>query len=215
MNNPAVDLPLVSLRRERRRWLQKLPHALPAVMLLGAGVNRLRNGDQGWALALAIGELVVSALLLRLLVKDALASRQQHAPHHSKVEWFDIVAAAVLTAEALEHWHHTGHVQRPIVLSALLALGLGLFHRRLAAFIGPRRSLRIDEEGIRVRSRFRRQLFAPWKDVERIDLDDRQARIVSRGGEERRIDLADMRNAFEIRQALLVAQERLAGRQSA
>ncbi len=212
----AVDLPLISLRRERRRWLQKLPHALPAVMLLGAGVNRLRNGDQGWGLALAIGELVVSVLLLRLLVKDALASRQPHAaPHHSKVEWFDIVAAAVLAAEALEHWHHTGHVQRPVVLSALLALGLGLFHRQWAAFVGPRRSLRIDQAGIRVRSRFRRQLFAPWADVERIDLEEGKARIVARGGEERRIDLTDLRNASEVRQALLAAQERLGDRQSA
>jgi len=216
MDQPAVDLPLISLRRERRRWLTKLPHALPAVMLLGAGVNRLRNGDQGWALVLAVSELVVSALLLRLLAKDVIASRQPHAaPHHSKVEWFDILAAAVLTAEALEHWHHTGHIQRPVVLTILLTLGLGLFHRQFLQFIGPRRSLRIDHEGIRVRSRFRRQLFAPWQDVELIDLDADKARIVARGGEERRIDLADMRNASEICQALLAARERLMDRQSA
>ena len=215
MDNPAVELPLVSLRRERRRWLQKLPHALPAVILLGAGVNRLRNGDQGFGLVLAVAELVVSVLLLRMLAKEIAASRQPHAPHHKGVDWFDILAAGVLTAEALEHWLHTGHVQRPIVLTILLTLALGLFHRQFADFIGPRRSLRIDQEGIRVRSRFRRQLFAPWPDVERIDLDDRQARIVARGGEERRIDLTDMRNASEIRQALLAAQARLSDRQSA
>lgn len=215
-SSPAVDLPLISLRRERRRWLQKLPHAIPALTLIGAGVNHLRNGEQGFGLALAVAELAVSVLLLRLLAKDIIASRRPHAaPHHSKVEWFDILAAGVLTAEALEHWHHTGHVQRPVVLTILLSLGLGLFHRQFAAFIGHRRSLRIDQEGIRVRSRFRRQLFVPWPDVELIDLDTDKARIVARGGEERRIDLADMRNASEIRQALLAAKERLRDRQSA
>lgn len=98
----AVELPLVSLRRERRRWLQKIPHAVPAAMLLSAGVNRLRNGDQGFALALALGEFVVSALLLRMLVKEAAASRQPHTARHKRIEWFEILAAGVLTAEALD-----------------------------------------------------------------------------------------------------------------
>lgn len=205
---PAVDLPLVSLRRERRRWLQKIPHALPAVMLLGAGVNRLRNGNQGFGLVLALAELLMSILLLRLLLKEAAAARKPHAGHHKSVDWFDIVAAGVLTAEALEHRLTTGHLPRPIILTAALSLALGLFHRQFTDFIGARRSLRIDEEGIRVRSRFRRQLFAAWPEVERIDLDQEKARIVTRGGE-RRIDLTDLRNASEVRQALLAAQERL------
>jgi hypothetical protein len=210
MDNPAVELPLISLRRERRMWLQKLPHVVPAVMLLEVGVSRLRSGERGLGLLLAVAELLVSALLLRMLAKEIDAARKPHTPHpHGAVDWFEIFAAGVLAAEALEHWHHTGHVQRPVVLTVLWTLALGLFHRQFADFIGPRRSLRIDEEGIRVRSRFRRQLFARWSDVERIDLEEGKARIVARGGEERSIDLADLRNASEVRQALAAAQERL------
>lgn len=205
-----VELPLVSLRRERRRWVQKLTHVLPAVMLLGAGVSRLRAGEQGFGLALAVAELAVSALLLRTLAKEIAAAQKAHAHPHQGVDWFEIFAAGVLALEALEHWHTTGHLPRPTVLTALLTLGLGLFHRQFADFVGPRRALRIDHEGIRVRSRFRRQLFAPWSDVERIDLDESKARIVARGGRERSFDLTDLRNAAEVRQALFEAQGRLA-----
>ena len=212
MDQPAVDLPLVSLRRERRMWLQKVPHVVPAIVLLGAGFTRLKNGDQGFGFALAVGELLVSALLLRMLAKEIGARRQPHVPHDRGIDWFDVCAAGVLTAEALEHWHHTGHLPRPMVLTAALTLALGLFHRQFHGWIGHRRSLRIDDEGIRFRARFRRELFAPWPDVERIDLDDREARIFTRRGEERRIDLTDMRHASEIREALLAARERLAGR---
>jgi len=206
---PAAEFALVSLRRERRRWLQKLPHALPAIVLLGAGVNRLRAGEQGLGLALAVGELVVSVLLVRLLMKEVTA-RRLHASHGHGIDWYDVTAAGVLAAEALEHWHATHHLPRPVVLTAALTLALGLFHRQFAAFIGPRRSLRIDGTGIRVRSRFSRQLLVSWTDIERIDLDNGKARIVARDGRERRIDLADLQNGAEVRQALLAAQARLA-----
>jgi hypothetical protein len=165
----AADFPLVSLRRERRRWLQKLQHALPAVVLLGAGVDRLRHGEQGFGLALA-----------------------------------------VLTAEALEHWYTTHHLPRPMLLTAAITLALGLFHSQLSAALGPRRSLRIDEAGIRVRRRFCRAFVASWADLERIEVDAGKARIVARDGRERRIDLADLQNGADVRQALLAAQARLA-----
>ncbi|MEA2562723.1 MAG: hypothetical protein QOH06_4227 [Acidobacteriota bacterium] len=211
MDHPSFELPLVSIRKDRARRLQKLQHAVPAVALLGAGAQRLMHGQRGLGLALAVGELVVSALLLRSAAKELAAVRRpEAAQHHHGVDWFDIFAAGVLVAEALEHWHHTGHLPRPTLVLAALTLAMGLFHRQFTGWIGPRRLLRIDEDGIRLRSRFRRQFFAPWPEVEHIDLDEGKARIVARGGAERRIDLADLRNASEVRQALLAAQERLA-----
>jgi hypothetical protein len=205
----AADFPLVSLRRERRRWLQKLQHALPAVVLLGAGVNRLRHGEQGFGLALAVGELLVSLVLLRLLVKEIAAARSPHPRHHHGIDWYDVVAAGVLTAEALEHWYTTHHLPRPMLLTAAITLALGLFHSQLSAALGPRRSLRIDEAGIWVRRRFSRAFVASWADLERIEVDAGKARIVARDGRERRIDLADLQNGPEVRQALLAAQARV------
>lgn len=195
--------------------MQKLTHVLPAVMLLGAGVSRLKAGEQGFGLVLAVAELAVSALLLRTLAKEIAAAQKAHAHPHTGMDLFEVFAAGVLALEALEHWHHTGHLPRPTVLTALLTLALGLFHRQFTNFIGPRRSLRIEPEGIRLRTRFRHPFLAPWSDIESIDVDESKARIVARGGRERSIDLTDLRNASEVRAALLAAQERLADRRFA
>ncbi len=208
---PEISLPLVSRRRERLRMMQKFQHAVPAVVLLGAGVHGLMQGVQGFAFALAIGELVVSVLLLRTLRKELAAARQPHPAHHHGVDWFDVFAAGVLTAEALEHWHTHHHLPRPTLLLVALTLALGLFHDQIAAFTARRRMLHIDASGIRVGGQvlFFRRFLAPWSEIERIDLDDRTARIVTRR-RQRKIDLADLRNAPEVRQALVAAREWLA-----
>ncbi len=208
----AVEVPLVSIRRERARRLQKLQHAIPAVALLGAGAQRLMQGQRGLGLALAVGELVVSVLLLRSAVKELAAVRRpESVQDHHGVDWFDVFAAGVLTAEALEHWHTHHHLPRPTLVMAAISLALGLFHHRLTAVVPRAQVLRIDKEGIRLRRRFRPRFYAPWSDVERIDLGEAQARIVALGGRERSIDLKDLRNASEVRAALLTAQERLSG----
>ncbi len=208
----AVEIPLVSKRRERGKFLQKLQHAIPAVPLLIAGIHGLMAGERGFALVLAMAELVVGLLLLRTLVKELIALRRPghtHTGHHHSVDWFDIFAAGMLTVEALEHWHTRHHLPRPMLLTAAVTLCLGLFHGRIAAYTARRRSLRIDAEGIRIGGRFH-QHFVSWPDIERIDLEDRKARIIARSGREQRIDLADLRNASEVRQALLAARTRLA-----
>lgn len=227
MNDPGeiVSIPLRSRRRERAQLVQKLQHAIPAVPLLLAGLRGIQQGERGFALGLAIGELVVSALLLRTLVKEIASLRRPHVEtghggHGAHaVDWFDILAAGVLTAEALERWHLHHHVARPTILLAVITLALGLFHGRIAAITSRRRALRMDADGIRVGGRFFRGVFyrfaASWPDIERIELDDKKARIVARDGRERRIDLTDLRNAGEVRAALLAAQERLAALQPA
>jgi hypothetical protein len=208
----AVEVLLVSKRRERGKLLQKLQHAIPAVPLLGAGIQRLMHGEQGWALALAVAEIVTSLLLLRTIMKELTALRRPSAAHtgdHQGVDWFEIFAAGMLTVEALEHWHTHHHLPRPMLLTAAVTLCLGLFHGRIAAFTARRRMLRIDATGIRIGGRFYRQFFAAWPNLERIDLDDTKALIAARGGRQRRIDLKDLRNASEVRGALLSARARL------
>lgn len=203
-----VSLPLVTYRRQRGQWLQKLQHAIPAAALLMVGAQGLLHGERGFALALAIGEIVTSALLLRTLVKEFAAARRPHAGHHgghAGIDWFDVFAAGVLTVEALEHWHTHHHLPRPTILLAAVTLTLGLLHGRIA----HRRMLRIHEDGIRIGRRFFRRFVAPWKDVERIDVDDKQAHIVLHGGKAWRIKLTDLPNAPDVRAALLAARSRI------
>jgi hypothetical protein len=219
---PDLSIPLVSIRRQRAQRVQKVQHALPAVALLVAGAQGLLHGEHGFALALAVFEIGVSALLLRSLVKELREARHPHHAGHDShgVDWFDVFAAGVLTAEALEHWHTHHHLPRPTLLLAAVTLVLGLFHGRIAARAARRRHLRIDAAGIRIRGRFFRRFFASWTDLERIDLDDpgdpgnHWARIVARDGRKRRINLADLRNAQEVRDALLAAREHLAPAES-
>lgn len=218
MEEGAVRLPLISKRRERGRFLQKLQHVVPAIPLLGAGIQGLLHGERGFALALAVAEIVTSALLLRSIVKEFAAFRkssrephvEEHAAHHG-VDWFEIFAAGMLFVEALERWHLHPHLPRPMLLTAVVTLALGLFHGRIAAFSSRRRSLRIDETGIRLGGRFifSRHSF-PWQDLASIEVDDRYARLVARGGRTRRIDLKDLRNESAVREALLSAQALLA-----
>jgi hypothetical protein len=211
-----ISIALISRRRERGKWFQKLQHALPAVVLLNAGVRGLMEGQHGFGLALSIAEIAVSALLLRELVKEFAAARRPPSAHgahgeHHGVSWFEIFAAGVLTVEALERWHTHGHLPRPTLVMAAVTLALGLFHGRLGGRRSNRRwSLRLDEAGLRLQTRaFTRPFLASWPDIESLDLDDREARILLRDGRERRIDLTDFVNAAEVREALLAARERL------
>ncbi|HEX3531232.1 MAG TPA: hypothetical protein VH988_29580 [Thermoanaerobaculia bacterium] len=210
-----VLLPLVTRRRQRGQWFQKLQHAIPAAALLMTGAQGILHGEHGFALGLAIGEVVMSALLLRTLVKDFAEVRQPHgaahAGHHAGhgghggIDWFDVFVAGVLSVEALEHWHTHHRVPGPTVLLAAVTLTLGLLHGRIAR----RRMLRINDDGIRIGRRFFRQFDAPWKDIDRIDLDDKQACIVLHSGRNWRIKLTSLPNAADIRAALLAARSRL------
>src|SRR5687767_2114920 len=84
---PTLTVPLDSRRRDRALLMQKLQHALPAVVLLFAGIRRLLAGDRGWALVLAMVEVAVSALLLRAVGKELRAAAGGHRPHGEGVDW--------------------------------------------------------------------------------------------------------------------------------
>ncbi|HKH43251.1 MAG TPA: hypothetical protein VKM72_01160, partial [Thermoanaerobaculia bacterium] len=132
---------------------------------------------------------MVSIVLFRALARSFVAIRRAggsghsaHVEHAHGVDWIDILIAGVLAVEAVEHWHTHHHLPRPTVLLAALMLALGLFHGRLAALTARRRALRIDAGGIRIGKRFFRQFVAHWPDIERIDVNEKSACIVTRSG---------------------------------
>jgi hypothetical protein len=209
-------VPLRSQRRERAQALQKFQHAIPAVPLLFAGLQTFQAGAHGFALALAVFELATSALLLGTMVREIRAMRRSkvHPPNghhgHQGVDWIEIFAAGVLTAEVLEHWHLTHHIRRPAVLTAILSLGMGLFHGRMTRFTEDRRVLRVEEEGIHIGGRpFQKPFRAPWIEIASIEVGERRARIKARDGRERSLNLADLHGADAIRAALEEARGRL------
>lgn len=216
---------LRSRRQQRAQLAQKLQHAIPGIVLLGAGLQALSEQPHGAALALAVFELVSSALLLANTAKSVHANRHLlhrsprdragHAAHHG-IEWADIFAAAVVVAEGFEHRMHGGHhFPRPAILTAVTLLVLGVFHGRILHFAEERRALKVSETGISIGGRpfKQRKVRATWSALKSIDVGDRWAAITTKAGRVRRLDLADLEGAEHVRAALTTARERLAGSQ--
>jgi hypothetical protein len=203
---------LDSRRRKRGLLAQKLQHAIPAIPLLFQGMEALRAGAHGFEFGLAVLEVVTSAFLLVTVGRAFRHARPPgaSADHHGHgVDWAHIWAAGVLFAEAGERWHLHHHIARPILLTAVVTLGLGFFHSRLVAWGSERRSLRIDESGVRVGKRPFGTFSASWEDLAAVSITERDATIRARDGRTRRIDLLDLENPGEVRSALATVGERL------
>jgi hypothetical protein len=210
---PVVTVPLRSKRRETGQALQKFQHAIPAVPLLMAGVQAIRNGEHGFALALGFFEVTTSVALLGTVVRELGAMRRPkvHTEHaHHGVDWVHIFAAAVLIAEVLEHYHLTGHIRRPTILTAIVTLALGLGHGRLQRFSEGRRVLRLEDDHLHLAGTPFRTLRARWADVTSIDVGEKYALIKTADGRERTLNLSDLRGAEHVRTALAEAQRRAA-----
>ncbi len=211
-----IIVPLLSRRHQRGQAVQKLNHALPAAGLIATGLQALRDGARGFELALAAVEIGTSAVLVAMIVRSVREARRHgtHGLHHAQgVDWVDIWAAAVLFAEAAERWHLKHHVPRPTLVTALVTLGMGLFHGRITGFGRRRRGLRLTDDGIYVGGRPFAGFSAKWPDVTAIAITERTAEIRTRTGRVRRIDLADLQNADAVCSALEAARLRLTAAQ--
>src|SRR4051794_32830500 len=132
-----IVVPLLSRRRQRAALVQKFQHVVAGVFLLFQGLTTLGRHPDGAELAIAIVEVVTSAALMAATVR-ALRRRRRPAggaagPAHHGVDWMDVLIAAVLGAEALEHWPPAHPLPRPTILLAVSLLASGLLHGRLAA----------------------------------------------------------------------------------
>jgi len=223
----SLHVPLRSKRQQRAQTVQKLNHAIPAFGLLLAGWQAVARGEAGFGFYLGVFEVAAAAALIVLTARELRTAVQSSSrfgrrrpapePHeqpahheHHGVDWVDIAAGFVLVAEVLEHWHTTGHISRPTVLTALITFAMGLSHGRVHSFVGRRRTLHVTDEGIDIPRRpFKaRRLQASWADVQSIDVGPRWAVVTTRAGRVRKVDLHDVEHEREMRAALLEADRR-------
>ena len=207
-----VAVRMHSRKAERAVFAQHIQHAIPTAGLLAAAWQSLSAGAHGFELALAIAEIATSALLIGGILRSARSLRSDghgHAPHVHRVDWLDIVAAAVLFTEAAEHWHLTHRVAGPMILTGVATLLLGLTHGRMRSIVGRRRALELTADHLYVPGKPFRGIKARWADVQHITLTDDEAEILLRSGRRRRINLKDLKNAAEVRAVLTNAQLRL------
>jgi hypothetical protein len=211
-----IVVPLRSRRRQRAAIGQKLQHLIPAAGLLFSGVQSLMAGVEGFERLLALVGIVTSALLMGAFGRHLRTQRHQEHGVHG-IDWMDIWAAGVLFAEAAEKWRIRGHIWRPETLAAMATLGVGLLHGRLALAAERRQSLRLTRDDLSIggRLRFSRRFTARWDEIASIDVTDRDATVRTHRGERRRLNLADLENAPDVRAALQAAEQRLVEHRSA
>ncbi|MFI5311979.1 MAG: hypothetical protein ACHQQ3_12140 [Gemmatimonadales bacterium] len=208
----TLIVPLHSRRRRRARAVQRLQDVIPAGALLIAGVQGLVAGASGAALALALTEIVTTALLLTSIMRTIREARSSAPPppHSGDISWGEIWAASVLMAEWWERWHEGHHRSRPTLLLAAVTLLVGLFHGRVTRAVQRRRALTLTDDsfsvgGRRLWSRFR----SSWDELATISITPTEARVRTLSDKVWKIDLADLENADEVRSALEVARKRL------
>jgi dimethylargininase len=169
---------------------------------LVGGIGGLQHSGGGFLLAcfeIAAGGLLVAAVIREL--------RGKHALHLARMSWVDLFAAAALLAEgfrlSLEGNHY---VQYGYYAAAAMMAARGLFIGRLL----ERRRLVLDEGGLRVPSGPFRTLRARWSDLTSVELAGERITVETSSGKRRGIDLADMHNAGDVRDALVDAARRFA-----
>jgi hypothetical protein len=206
---PEQIIPLQSKKRDLALTLQKLQHVIPAMPLLLHGIERLGHGlHLDASLALGAAEVIVSVLVLGAFVRHLRSMRSpaehdghgEHAAGHG-VDWVDLLIGAMLAVEVWAHWHETGHVKRPLVLTAVVMVILGLVHGRIMARAARRQSLTIDENGLRLGKPFRR-FQAAWDELAAVDIEPDRARLTRKDGKHYEVNFRDLRHAADVRDAL-------------
>lgn len=211
-----ITVPLVSRRRERVQLAQKIQHGVPAIVIFFEGLDRILSGAGDVNRWLGTVEAFASLLVLGAIARaiGRLRWGAGHTPprqrvHLHQVDWVDVLLAAMLFTEVAAHKYETGGWRRPTLLLAILTLGVGLMHGRLTAFQARRRALRVTDQGVTVGGRFFSRFIAPWAEISRIDIAEKQAAIVMKDGRVKAFDLIDLRHGNDVTRALARARVRL------
>jgi hypothetical protein len=202
-------IPFLSRRRERALVAQKVPHVLGALALFGDGVVRAQHETQTYGWVLSGAEVLASTLVLGAFVY-ALGAAVRAKPGdprlvHSGIDWVDLLLAAMFAVAAVAHHYETKHWPGPTVLLAAAMFVLAILHGPIATFARRRRGLIMSNKGLRVGRPFHR-FKADWSVLKPIIVGARWAVVETIDGRVHRIDLSDLGNEGQVREALREAE---------
>jgi mannose-6-phosphate isomerase-like protein (cupin superfamily) len=202
-------IPFLSRRRERALVAQKVPHVLGALALFGDGVLRAQHETQTYGWVLSGAEVLASTLVLAAFVYAFAAAVRakpgDREPEHPSIDWVDLLLAAMFAVEAIAHHHETNHWPRPTVLLAATMFVLAILHGPIATVARRRRGLIMSNKGLRVGRPFRR-FRAEWSVLKPITVGARWAVVETIDGRVHKIDLSDLGNEGQVREALREAE---------
>ncbi|HEU4629736.1 MAG TPA: hypothetical protein VFS08_08310, partial [Gemmatimonadaceae bacterium] len=193
---PGTDVVVVPLhvraleRAERLQMLLELP---PAAALLLEALHRMRaSGASAGDHLLAAAELATSAALLVLTARELRGRR--HRPSTRSVAAADLAAGGMLTAEWADAVAHGGKYVSPTLLSAAVAFTLALLPLWIPDWRTRRRTLRLDEQGLRYRASLRRRVRAEWRELTAVARRGERVELHRHDGRPRVIDLRALAN---------------------
>jgi quercetin dioxygenase-like cupin family protein len=203
-------IPFLSRRRDRALIVSRLPHVIAAVVLLGDGLLRFRGESFPYTRLLAAAEVLTSTLVLgtfALAVRTILRNDENdHAAAESHgIDWIDLCLAGMFTIEAVAQHVETGHWSRPTVLLAATMLLLALAHGPLMAIARRRRGMTMTSKGLKIGRPFP-AFSAEWAELKPIEVGEQWAVLQTIHGRERRIDLKDLGNEKQVRDAMREAE---------
>lgn len=198
----SVIVYLDDKRRELAQTIGKLQHAIAGIPLLMVGLGKLSKNED---LPIAAAEIALAAIVLATFIRE-LREVVHHRKHgkpssHPKIGWFDLAAGALLIYEAFHGAHHKPGYLRPQFFTGVTAIALGLLHARLSAVAAKKRYLKVDDEGIQYRMKFRGWSIA-WDNLASIDLTGKDAVFVETDGERHTIEFGRFHNHQALRQAI-------------
>ena len=201
-------IPLLSRRRERAVVFQKLPHLLGAAGLIVDGLIRIQHVIEPYGWAVAGAELVTSVAVLGAFLWSLATTRARmqagaHEPHG--VDWVDLLLGAMFAVEAVAHHYETNHWARPTILLAVTMVVVGLLHGPILSRSRRRRGLQITNKGLSL-GRGLRRFAAEWSDLKPITVSERWAVLETTNGTQHRLDLSDLGNEQQVRDALREAE---------
>ena len=202
-------IPLLSRGRKRSLVGQKVPHVLGALALFGEGVLRAERETQayGWVLSgaeLLTGTLVLAAFV-RTLVSAVNATPDDAQAGRPGIDWIDLLLAGLFAVEAVARHSETHDWPRLTAVLAATMLVVAIVHGPIAAFARRRRGLILSNKGLRVGPPLRR-FQAEWAALKPISPGDRWAVLETTHGDVHRIDLSDLGNERQVRDALREAE---------
>ena len=186
-----------AMRRHQRA--SALKECVAALLLLDAGWNTLSSF--GWS-PLVVLDLAVGLAVLAIGAVELKRGRK----FGSWIRWFDVAVGVLLALEGVTLAAEGKRYVIYLYYAAGLAYVLvGLFHR----YLGRRRYVRLDDDGVQVRLTPFRGFRLLWPDIVRVVGQPDSIELFSRNGRCHEITRRHVPNLDEIREHTL---ERASGR---
>jgi hypothetical protein len=194
--------PIVVLIRDRREkvaaLLELATHAAAAAALVTTGLG----GLPAW---LPAAQLAAGAALAAAVAHEVREVKRGGAEHGrgALVGWASVFAAAGLFLEVWQRVEAGGKFSWATLLTGVATLGLGLLQPRLARRRRERRVVRMDGDGVTVRTSKFRGFSLAWAAVRSVEVEPDRIRFALHGGGERRMGLRTVENRGEVVGAVL------------